>query len=179
MVAQIFEVSFKWSFSAKSVSAKTSFHCIFAFTYLHSSSPASSGAQSSRGPEETTSPTHVSFWSVRDGGALGRRLEHNAANVVYALGDSFAGSTDGDSSLCWVGQHLAGHLDRGSSHFTDFFDLGPALADKRPALRCWDNQPESARASEDTISTFYLSKVVCSVLLSVFGVPFFTLLSIW
>ena len=75
----------------------------FAFTYLHSSSPASSGAQSSRGPEKTTSPTHVSFWRVRDGGALGRRLEHNATNVVYALGDSFAGSADGDSSLCRVG----------------------------------------------------------------------------
>ena len=164
MVAQIFEVSFKLSFSAKSVSTKTSFHCIFAFTYLHSSSsPTSSGAQSSRGPEKTASPTHVSFWSVRDGGALGRRLEHNAANVVYALGDGFAGSADGDSSLCRVGQHLAGHLDRGSSHFTDFFDLGPALADKRPALRCRDNQPVSARASLDTISTFYLSKVACSV----------------
>ena len=132
----------------------------FAFAYLHSSSPASSGAQSSRGPKKTASPTHVSFWSVRDGGALGGRLEHNAAYVVDALGDSFARSADGDSSLCRVGQHLAGHLDRGSSHFTDFFDFGTALADKRPALRCRDYQPVSARAGVDTISTFYPSKLL-------------------
>ena len=131
----------------------------FAFAYLHSSSPASSGAQSSRGPEKTASPTHVSFWSVRDGGALGRRLEHNAAYVVDALGDSFARSADGDSSLCRVGQHLAGHLDRGSSHFTDFFDFGAALADKRPTLRCRDNQPERSACRCEHYLNFLFAKV--------------------
>jgi len=56
-------------------------------------------------------------------------LEHNAADVVDALGNSFAGARYSDSSFSRVGQHLGGDDDRGASYFADLFDFRSAFAD--------------------------------------------------
>ena len=40
----------------------------------------------------------------------GTYLEHDAADVVNALGDGVSGAGHRHSPLCRVGQHLTGHL---------------------------------------------------------------------
>ena len=86
------------------------------------------------------SGAHLRLGPVRDGGSLGRRLEHHTADVVDALSQRVTAARDGDGALGGVGQHLTGHLDAGAGHLSDLLDLGAALADQRAALRGWHDQ---------------------------------------
>ena len=76
-------------------------------------------------------------------------LEHNAADVVDALGDGFAGAGDGDGPLGRVGQHFRGDDDRGAGDFADLFDFRAAFADERTALRRWHDQTQRDRRSRN------------------------------
>ena len=61
--------------------------------------------------------------------SLDRTIQECAADVVDALGNSFAGARYSDSSFSRVGQHLGGDDDRGASYFADLFDFRSAFAD--------------------------------------------------
>lgn len=95
-------------------------------------------------PGEDDRPArHLGLGPVRDGGALGGGLQHDAANIVDALGDGVGGAGDGDGPLGGVWQHLGGHLDRGARHLADFLDLAARLADERAALGRRHDQAQS------------------------------------
>ena len=78
-------------------------------------------------------------------GEGGGYLEHDATDVVDALGDGVAGARDGDGALGRVGQHLRGDDDRSAGDLADLLDLGAALADQRAALRRRHDQPQRDR----------------------------------
>ena len=61
-------------------------------------------------------------------------LEHDAADVVDALGNGFAGAGYGDGPFGRVGQHLGGDDDRSARDLANLFDFRSALADERTAL---------------------------------------------
>ena len=56
-------------------------------------------------------------------------FNHNTTNLVYTLGDGVGISGQSNSTFSGIRQHVAGNLDGGAGHFTDFLDLGSAFAD--------------------------------------------------
>ncbi len=70
--------------------------------------------------------------------------------MVDALGDGVRAAADCDGSFRGVGQHLGGHLDRGSRDLADFLYLGASLTNERAALRGWHNKAERDRRSGDS-----------------------------
>lgn len=69
-------------------------------------------------------------------------LEHDATDVVYALGDGFAGAGNGDCTLGRVGQHLGGDLDGGAGDLANLLDLGTTLADEGATLGGGHDEPQ-------------------------------------
>ncbi len=76
------------------------------------------------------------------------------------LGDGLAAAADRDGALRGVGQHLRGHLDGGARHLADLLDLGPALADERPALRRGHHQAEGDGRARDGRGGHQVGKVL-------------------
>lgn len=62
--------------------------------------------------------------------------------MINALGDSIRASANGNSSLCWIRQHLGGNLDRGSGHLSYLLNFWATFADQWATLWSWYYKPE-------------------------------------